>query len=111
MLQSTLAQDVYQKNESVDIQNYVFALYLNDTSNEIKGETQVTVLFKDKPVPFSLDLIQKSGQFGMQVSAVMDHGSQADYTFANDKINIVPKNTEHSIQTYTISYHGIPERG
>jgi aminopeptidase N len=111
IFQSTLAQDVYQKNESVDIQNYVFALYLNDASNEIQGETHVTVLFKDKPVPFSLDLIQKSSEFGMQVSEVMDNGSQASYTFVNDKINIVPKNVKDSVQTYTISYQGVPERG
>ena len=47
LLHFSIAQDIYEKNESVDIQNYVFALQLNDASNEIKGETQVTVQFKE----------------------------------------------------------------
>lgn len=33
------AQDVYKRNESADVQQYVFNLILNDESNEIKGET------------------------------------------------------------------------
>ncbi|SFB66648.1 hypothetical protein SAMN04487891_101140 [Flagellimonas taeanensis] len=39
------AQDLYPKNESVDIQNYVFGLSLNDENNEIKGEAEITVSF------------------------------------------------------------------
>ncbi|WP_421824136.1 M1 family metallopeptidase [Flagellimonas oceanensis] len=111
LLHFSIAQDIYEKNESVDIQNYVFALQLNDASNEIKGETQVTVQFKENAVPFALDLIEKSGEFGMEVTSVLENGSKANYTYANNKINIVPKTTTDSIQTYTIKYQGIPERG
>ena len=107
----SFAQDVYAKNESVDIQNYVFGLHLNDASNEIKGETQVRVLFKENPAPFSLDLIQKNGAFGMEVTKVMENSSQANYTYNDNKINIVPKNSKDSIQTYTIKYQGVPEKG
>lgn len=107
----SVAQDVYAKNEAVDIQSYVFGLHLNDASNEIKGETQVTVLFKESPVAFALDLIQKSGEFGMEVTKVMENGSEANYSYADNKINIAPKASTDSIQTYTISYQGVPERG
>ena len=107
----SFAQDIYQKNELVDIQNYVFDLHLNDASNEIKGETQVTILFKENVVPFSLDLIQKAGKFGMEVTEVLENDSKANYTFANNKINIVPKITDQGSQTFTIRYKGIPERG
>ncbi|WP_242527904.1 M1 family metallopeptidase [Allomuricauda sp. CAU 1633] len=104
------AQDQYPKNENVDVQHYVFGLSLTDASNEIQGETQVTVTFKEKAVPFALDLIAKSGEFGMEVTEVMEDSLQANYTYAENKINIVPT-TEAKTQTYTIKYHGIPERG
>lgn len=105
------AQDLYQKNEAVDVQHYVFALELNDDNNQIKGEAQVTVLFKEKAVPFALDLIQKSGEFGMEMTEVLDGNSKANYSYANNKINIVPKSTSDSLQTFTVKYQGIPERG
>lgn len=107
----SFAQDIYQKNELVDIQNYVFGLHLDDATNEIEGETQVTVLFKENAVPFSLDLIQKSGKFGMEVTEVLENNGKANYTFVNNKINIVPKTTDKPLQTFTIKYKGIPERG
>ena len=79
----SIAQDVYVKNELVDIQNYVFGLHLNDRFNEIKGEAQVTVLFKENAVPFALDLIQKLGEFGMEVTEVLDGDSNANYSYTN----------------------------
>lgn len=105
------AQDLYPKNESVDVKNYVFALQLNDDNNEIQGEAQISVTFKDQAVPFALDLIQKSGEFGMEITEVLDNGSAANYTYSENRINIVPKNTASKTQTFTIKYHGIPERG
>ncbi|WP_067038146.1 M1 family metallopeptidase [Allomuricauda sp. CP2A] len=104
------AQDQYPKNENVDVQHYVFGLSLNDASNEIQGDTQVTVSFAEKAVPFALDLVAKSGTFGMEVTQVLEDTIQADYSYAQDKINIVPK-TEAKTQTFTVKYHGIPERG
>jgi aminopeptidase N len=105
------AQDLYPKNEQVDIQNYIFGLSLNDENNEIKGEAEITVSFKSEAVPFALDLIQKSGEFGMEVTEVLDNGSAANYTYSENRINIVPKDTDLKTQTFTIKYHGIPERG
>ena len=107
----TNAQDLYPINESVDVENYVFALQLNDENNQIKGEAQVSVLFKDDVVPFYLDLIQKSGEFGMEVTEVLDNGSVANYTYSENRINIAPKDAASKTQTFTIKYHGIPERG
>ncbi|WP_318343557.1 M1 family metallopeptidase [Flagellimonas baculiformis] len=107
----SLAQDIYQKNESVDIQNYVFGLSLNDENNEIKGEAEITVSFKSGAVPFALDLIQKSGEFGMEVTEVLEGTAPANFSYADNKINIVPTTSEGNTQTYTIKYHGVPERG
>ncbi|MFD2099772.1 M1 family metallopeptidase [Flagellimonas iocasae] len=104
------AQDQYPKNENVDVQHYVFGLSLNDASNEIQGETQVTVNFKEKAVPFALDLVSKSGEFGMEITEVLEDSLKANYTYAQNKINIVPK-TQAKTHTFTVKYHGIPERG
>lgn len=105
------AQDQYPKNEQVDIQNYVFGLSLNDENNEIKGEAEITISFKSGAVPFALDLIQKSGEFGMEVTEVLEGTSPAHYSYADNKINIVPTTSEGTTQTYTVKYHGVPERG
>ncbi|WP_231562596.1 M1 family metallopeptidase [Muricauda sp. MAR_2010_75] len=104
------AQDAYPKNENVDVQHYVFGLSLTDASNKIQGETQVTVSFKEKAVPFALDLVGKSGEFGMEVTEVLEDSLQADYSYSENRINILPK-TEAKTQKFTIKYHGIPERG
>lgn len=108
---STKAQDLYPKNESVDVQNYVFGLHLNDENNEIQGEAQIVVSFKSEAVPFALDLIEKSGEFGMQVTEVLEGTSPAKYSYTENKINIIPTASESKTQTYIVKYHGVPERG
>jgi len=105
------AQDVYVKNESADVQNYIFSLALNDDTNEIKGEALITVDFKDEPTKFSLDLIGKLEKYGMEVTGVMEDSTVADYTFADNKIVILPKSKSFKTKTFKVQYQGIPERG
>jgi hypothetical protein len=45
---------------------------LNDDTVEIKGEALVTVDFNNVVNKFTLDLVAKSGAYGMEVSGVLD---------------------------------------
>ena len=105
------AQDLYPKNESVDIKAYVFGLELNDTNNVIKGEAQITVDFRNGAEPFSLDLIGKSGRYGMEVTQLLEGDTPVKYEHANNKITISPKTGNPLTRTYNLKYEGIPRRG
>jgi aminopeptidase N len=105
------AQDVYKRNESADVLQYVFNISLNDDNNEIKGESLITVNFKNESEPFSLDLVGKSGEYGMEVTGVFDGDEEAKYNYSKDKISITPSATGSSIRTFKIQYHGIAQRG
>jgi len=108
---TTSAQDTYQKNKTADVQQYVFNLSLNDENDEIKGEALITVHFKDEAGSFSLDLIGKSGQYGMELTGVMEDSIVADYSFSDNKITIVPKANGSETKTFKVQYQGFPERG
>jgi aminopeptidase N len=107
----TYSQDVYERNASADVQSYVFNLTLNDYNNEIFGETLITVNFRDEVTKFSLDLIGKSGEYGMEVSGIFEGSSEADYEYSDDKISITPAPNGSKFRTFKIQYHGVPERG
>ncbi|MDO6817699.1 M1 family metallopeptidase [Zobellia sp. 1_MG-2023] len=105
------AQDTYQRNTSADVQDYVFGLTLNDASNSIKGEAEITVDFKNEVNPFTLDLIAKGDTYGMQVTHVFEGDKEANYSYEQNKINITPSESEEKTRTYKVVYEGIPERG
>ena len=107
----TFGQDTYIRNTSADVQDYIFNLTLNDESNEIVGETIINVDFKNEVNEFALDLIGKSNAYGMEITDVYEDSVAANYTFENNKIKIIPQNTSTKEKTFTIKYHGIPERG
>lgn len=111
LTQLVIAQDVYVKNESADIQNYIFNLTLTDETNEVKGEALITVDFKDMSNNFSLDLVGKSEKYGMEITGVFEDSIIADYTFTNNKIVILPKSKSSKTKTFKVQYQGIPERG
>jgi len=105
------AQDTYQRNSSADIQSYIFNLSLNDSTNQIEGEAEITVDFNAAPKAFALDLIGKSNAFGMKVTHVFEDDNEVNYTFENNKIKITPPSDSTQTRTYKVAYHGIPERG
>lgn len=105
------AQDTYQRNASADVQSYIFNLSLNDTTNIIKGETTATIAFKTEVNEFALDLIAKSEIYGMEITGVFEDSLKVDYVFEDNKIKITPTRSDSKGRTYTIKYHGIPERG
>jgi aminopeptidase N len=104
-------QDTYQRNTSADVQAYVFNLGLSDKNNSITGEAEITVDFKNEVREFSLDLIKKSGTFGMELTGVLEDSTQVAYSFAENKIRITPSTAASKQRVYTLKYEGIPERG
>ena len=105
------SQDIYPINESIDVQNYVFALTLNDDDNKIKGKADITVEFKENAETLSLDLIGKYGQFGMTIVNVYQNNEPLSYTHKNNTILIEPSSKHPGIQSFTITYEGVPQRG
>ena len=108
---NVIAQDLYKRNPSADVQGYVFALALNDNNNQIEGETEVTVNFNEVVQELDLDLIAKTGDYGMTVDKVTEGERIIDYKYVDNKIKIVPPSALEKSRTFTIHYHGIPERG
>jgi aminopeptidase N len=109
--------DTYPVNKNIDIQHYAFEIRLSDTSDEISGKAQITVLFKKAGVEsFRLDLINKSvdrlGK-GMVMEAVMMGNESLKYTHQNDEIIITLANPSiiNTSIVFTIVYHGIPFDG
>lgn len=105
------SQDVYNRNSSADVQEYIFALSLNDDNNQIKGEAEITVDFKNEVNEFFLDLMAKSGDYGMTIDKIIEGERIIDYRYVDNKIKIVPSSSSNQTRTYKIYYHGTPERG
>ena len=105
------AQDTYTRSEWADVQQYVFNLSLNDTTNAIVGEALIVVDFKDEAQHFALDLIGKTGTYGMDVTEVYEDNAKADYTFSENTIRIALASHGPSTRIFKIHYHGIPQKG
>ena len=107
----SFTQDIYERNPSVDIQNYQFGLILNDDNNSIVGETEVTVKFTEEVDQFALDLIKKSGSFGMEVTGVYEGEQSVAYEYITNKILIKPTVSQDTSRVFVVKYRGVPERG
>ena len=108
---SCFGQDVYERNESADVQHYVFNLALNDDDNRIVGEAVITVEFKDQATKFSLDLVGKSDIYGMELTGVFEGDEEANYAYSGNKISITPITNEPSIRNFKVNYQGIAQKG
>lgn len=108
---TTQAQDTYPVDSNIDVTHYVFSIGLNDSTNVMQGKAEVTVHFTDHVAPFDLDLIGIHGEYGMEISSITEGTAPARYTFANNKIHLEPQQSASKTETFTITYHGVPERG
>ena len=73
---ATLNADTYPRQPGIDALHYVFRLGLSDRSNEITGETTMTVRFlRDGVAELNLDLTSLSVASGMIVQSVRRGGS------------------------------------
>jgi len=106
--------DTYPRQPGVDVQHYVFRVTLSDESDEISGETAVTIRFvKDGLTEFWLDLASAANGKGMTVSEVTSAGAAVPYTHQADRLTIAlakpPKSGE--LREYLVKYHGIAANG
>ncbi|GAA4280457.1 M1 family metallopeptidase [Gaetbulibacter aestuarii] len=105
------AQDLYKRQPLANVQAYDFHVTLNDSTNVIQGEALVTVDLKAEANSFSLDLIKKTGLYGMTVTGVFEQDQPVDYTFSNNRIVIPMSSGESKQRIFKIAYHGMAEKG
>ncbi|MCA0933070.1 M1 family metallopeptidase [Lutimonas saemankumensis] len=110
-INSVLAQDAYQKNKSADVLHYCFQLSLNDASNVIEGKAEIKVNFTKDVEEFNLDLVGKSGEYGMELIQVLEDQKEVKYEYSQNKLSIYPNMEGSGTRIYEVKYKGIPERG
>ena len=107
---AALASDPYPKNANISVSHYVFRLELNDSTDVIAGEAEVTIRFIKPVTSFDLNLIgKKGGTTGMEITSIKSSGKPVEYSFNNDLVTIKPP--QGSELTFVISYKGIPADG
>jgi aminopeptidase N len=110
----TLIAFAQRPGAAIDIQHYTFSITLSDSSDLMKGNAVVDVLFKKDTQAITLDLISKdNNNKGQTVLKVTENGSPLAYTHANNQLTIqfatlVKKGERRNIG---ITYEGIPADG
>lgn len=108
------ASDPYPRNDAIDIQHYKFTVQLNDTTNVIVANAEITILIKKPISSFALDLIEKTNHSnGMVVSAVWYRKNPLKYAHRNGRLEIQLGSTTKSGEFITVSvdYTGHPAEG
>ena len=111
---SLVFADTYQRQPGVDVQHYVFGVTLSDESDEIVGETTVTVRFvKDGLTEFWLELASAADGKGMTVSEVTAAGAAVKYTHQADRLTLAidAPSKAGELRAYTVKYRGIAANG
>lgn len=123
LFSAALGADTYPRQPGIDVLHYVFRLGLGDQSNEISGETTITVKFlRDAVAGLDLDLTSKSIGTGMTVLTVRrggpieTPGSRLDnlaFTHTNHRLHVVlpPLSRAGQELTFTVRYQGTPAAG
>lgn len=106
--------DNYPRNENIDVRHYDFRIELNDTTNVVRGEATVTILFKRPVTDFELDLVnQKVAGMGMKITRIMLNKTSLKYTHQNDRVKItlpaIAKTGD--VLSFIIDYGGTPQDG
>ncbi len=109
--------DAYPINKNIDIKHYAFNLVLSDSSDEIIGNTQITLQCKTAGIQsIRLDLANQTAQRkgkGMMVKAITLGNQTLAYTHQNDELMIqlpTAPNADATIQI-SIQYQGVPADG
>ena len=106
--------DTYQRQPGVDVQHYIFRVTLSDESDEIAGETSVTVRFvQDGLKEFWLDLASASNGKGMTVSEVTAAGAAVPYSHRADRLTLSLDTPSKAgeLRAYTVKYRGTAANG
>ena len=102
----SLAADTYPRQTGVDAVHYVFRISLDDLSNEIAGETTVTVKFLEEGIrDVALDLTSAVDGKGMTVSS-----ASLPYTHTTNVLRLTLRSPSTTGQeaSFTIHYKGVP---
>src|SRR3954452_8803544 len=102
---AVLSADTYPRQPGIDVQHYVFRISLSDDTDEIAGETTVTVRFVQEGVTcVALDLGS-----AMTVSEVGTDRFRHEADRLLIDLDSAPKAGE--IRQFSIKYHGKPAFG
>jgi aminopeptidase N len=108
------AFDNYKPDPLVDVIHYKFGLRLNDTTDIIEGEAEITVKFRGAVRSFIFDIrnINSAGK-GMEVKGVSLNkpGFTWDHSGNKLKISLAEPASEGSEVKVSISWKGIPADG
>ncbi|KPK83711.1 MAG: hypothetical protein AMS27_12010 [Bacteroides sp. SM23_62_1] len=99
--------------QSADIQHYSFSISLNDTTDIIYGDAEITVLFKEPVKTFTLDLADKDeiGK-GMVISSITEDGQEVSFSHHDNMLNIIINpGLSNKTRKYRVMYSGIPSNG
>jgi aminopeptidase N len=96
-----------------DVQHYDFDITLSDSTDVIKGKTNITVSFIQNAAAFTVDLVGRQNGKGMQVLQVTENGNPLAYTHTNDQLTIRFKSAVKAGEQkqLTITYEGAPADG
>lgn len=106
-------QDHHLRYESINVLSYSFEIDLNDSTDVVRGTTDIEIEFLKDVDRFYLDLSYKQADSaGMRVQQITEFGNRVDFQQHSDQItlNIVHAH-EGERRTYLISYSGIPGDG
>ncbi len=112
-----LEADTYPRQPGIDVEQYLFALELSDTTDELVGRTAVELRFLEDGVEtVTFDLVGKDSEddSGMAVTDVRWEGAEggADYDFVGDRLAIsVPEARRGETDRVQVSYRGRPATG
>jgi aminopeptidase N len=104
----------YLRQPGIDVQNYAFGVTLTDSTDEIAGETTVTIRFtRDGLADFFLDLASAANGKGMTVTNVTSDSGEVRFTHSNDRLTIALARPPRAgdVRRFTIAYHGIAAGG
>lgn len=106
--------DNYPRNNAIDIQQYIFRIDLNDTTDIIVGEATVRLLVRKPISEFELDLATLNDQKkGMIVSHVLLNNQSIKFSHQANRLKLfLPSAGKiNEILSITIHYSGIPIDG
>ncbi len=110
--------DTYPRQPGIDALHYVFRVVVNDGSNEIAGETTVTLkVVADGVRDIELDLTSAASGKGMTVSAVTQQRAGGPgplaFTHQADRLRVsLPSPARAGTEvSFTVAYRGVPAQG
>jgi len=111
---ATYAKDKYPVSQDIDILHYSFRISLNDSTDQIAGETELTVEMRGSGKNINLDLkgLDEKGE-GMVVNRVTSGILELAFSHLKDRLSIVLPDSVNTpgVITLTVEYSGIPADG